>query len=154
MAAKLGTSPHVDTVRMGATMSEFTVAKLLSDAALEFEPEIQLDSGHALDFRVDDTLVEVTRPQPPADRRANTPTAAVRQTGTAKTDGQLGAHPGALLFVDCTGFRDDEWNAVRGEQPDVGHQPAVVFRARPDGHVEGYRTGTVPLDLGGAIEWV
>jgi len=155
MAAKLGTSPHVDPVRMGATMSEFTVAKLLHDAGLAFEPEVQLDSGHALDFRVESgTLVEVTRPQPPAHRNANTPAAAVRRTAGSKADGQLDAHPGALLFVDCTGFRDDEWNAVRAERPGVGHDPVVVFRARPSGHVEGYRHGNVPVDLDGVIEWL
>ena len=154
MAAKLGTSDVVDPVRMGATMSEFTVAKVLADAGLTFEPEVELASGHALDFRVNGRLVEVTRPQPPAQRHADTPTAAVRATGVAKTEDQLRAHPNAVLFVDCTGFRDDEWNAVRGERPSVGHQPAVVFRARPNGHVEGYRKGGIPFDLGGAIEWV
>lgn len=154
MAAKLGTSQAVDPVRMGATMSEFTVAKVLLDAGLAFEPEVELDSGYALDFRVRDRLVEVTRPQPPARRNASTPTAAVHATGAAKTEDQLRAHPDALLFVDCTSFRDDEWNAVRGERPSVAHEPAVVFRARPDGHVEGYRKGTLPFDLDGAIDWV
>ncbi|MFB6362350.1 MAG: DUF5784 family protein, partial [Halobacteriales archaeon] len=32
-------------------------------------------------------------------------------------------------------------------QPDVGHRPAVVFRLRPDGSVEGYGQGAVPLEL-------
>ena len=39
-------------------------------------------------------------------------------------------------------------------RPEVRHRPAVVFRARPTGHVEGYRKGRVPLDLDDAIEWV
>ncbi|MFB6171750.1 MAG: DUF5784 family protein [Haloarculaceae archaeon] len=154
MAAKLGTSDAVDPVRMSATMSEFTVAKLLADAGLAFEPEVELDSGHALDFRVRDRLLEVTRPQPPAQRNASTPTAAVRATVAAKTRDQLRAHPNAVLFVDATSFRDDEWNAIRGEQPSVTHDPAVVFRARPDGHVEGYRRGTLPFDLDGAVDWL
>lgn len=156
MAAKLGTSREVDPVRMGATMSEFTAAKILADADLSFEPEVELDSGYALDFVVgpDRSLVEVTRPQPPGQRAANTPVAAVRATSAAKTDGQLAAHEAATLFVDCTGFRDDEWNAVRGERPAVGHEPAVIFRARPNGRIEGYKRGASPVDLDAAIEWV
>ncbi|MFB6119285.1 DUF5784 family protein [Halosegnis sp.] len=156
MAAKLGTSEGLDIGRMSATMAEFIVAKLLADAGLAFEPEVQLDSGHALDFRVDGNhLVEVTRPRPPTHRsRADTPTAAVRETADAKTDDQLRAHPDATLFVDCTSFRDDEWAAVRAEQPAVSHRPTVVFRARPDGHIEGYRIGTLPFELDGAINWL
>ncbi|MFB6192317.1 MAG: DUF5784 family protein, partial [Haloarculaceae archaeon] len=108
MAAKLGTSEGYDDGRMAATMAEFTVAKLLDDAGLAFDPEVELDSGHALDFRVhadadaaDDggagTLVEVTRPRPPARRdRADTPAQAVRETAGAKRDGQLRAHPEAV----------------------------------------------------------
>jgi hypothetical protein len=155
MAAKLGTSQGSDWFRMAATMSEFTVAGLLADAGLDFEPEVQLDSGHALDFRVGGQLVEVTRPRPPTRRqRADTPVAAVRQTGRSKTDGQLDAHPETLLLVDGSSLRDDEWRQVAGEQPSVAHRPTVVFRARPDGNVEGYRVGSIPLALGGAIEWV
>jgi len=158
MAAKLGTSQRPDSARMSATMAEFTVAKLLSDAGLEFVPEVELDSGYALDFAVETgserVLVEVTRPQPPDSRRAATPAAAVRATGSAKTDGQLDAHPDAVLFVDCTSFRDDEWHPIRAERPGVGHEPAVVFRTRPDGHVEGYRVGTLPVSLSDAPAWV
>ncbi|MFC6768364.1 DUF5784 family protein, partial [Natrinema soli] len=44
------------------------------------------------------------------------------------------------------------WSAVRGEQPDVRHRPAVVYRVRPNGHAEGYRKGSVPLELGDALE--
>lgn len=154
MAAKLGTSESLEPHRMSATMSEFTVAKLLDDAGYHPEPEIELDSGYALDFEVGDVLVEVTRPQAPGRRRAGTPAAALRETASAKTDGQLDAHDRALLFVDCSSFRDDEWNAVKAEHPDVGHEPAVVFRARPDGHVEGYSQGRLPLALDPAIEWV
>lgn len=156
MAAKLGTSEGLDVGRMSATMAEFIVAKLLADAGLVFEPEVDLDSGHALDFRVAGThLVEVTRPLRPARRsRADTPVAAVRETANAKMDDQLDAHPSATLFVDCSSFHDDEWAAVRGERPSVRHQPTVVFRARPDGHVEGYRVGTLPFELGDAVKWV
>ena len=156
MAAKLGTSEGMDVGRMSATMGEFIVAKLLADAGLGFEPEIELDSGYALDFRVEgDHLVEVTRPRPPANRsRADTPIAALRETADAKTGDQLRAHPDATLFVDCSSFRDDEWATPRAERPDVSHRPTVVFRARPDGHVEGYRVGTPPFDLAGAIDWL
>ena len=158
MAAKLGTSEHVDRTRMSATMGEFNAAKLLTDAGYAPVPEIQLDSGHALDFRVTNehdpvgpVLVEVTRPGRPAGRSAGTPAAAIRQTGAAKTDDQLAAHPDAVLFVDCSSFHDDEWAALAGERPGVGHRPAVVFRTRPEGSVAGYGKGSVPLDLDGAF---
>lgn len=155
MASKLGTSPGYDLTRMRATMSEFTVAKLLADAGLDFEPEVEQDSGHALDFAVGGRLVEVTRPEPPARRtHADHPVAAVKETGGAKRTDQLAKHPDAALFVDCTSFTDAEWSAVRGERPGVGHEPTVVFRARPDGRVEGYRYGRLPFDLDGAIEFV
>jgi len=156
MASKLGTSAGTDLTRMAATMGEFIVANLLHDAGVEFEPEVELDSGHALDFRVDGQhLVEVTRPLPPTRRsRADTAVAAVRQTGQSKTRAQLDEHPGTTLVIDCSSFRDDEWAAVAAERPDVGYRPTVVFRARPDGAVEGYRIGTVPFDLSGAIDWV
>ena len=161
MASKLGTSPQVDPVRMASAMSEFTAAKLLTDAGYDVTPEIEVTTGHSLDFRAvspgggESPLVEVTRPRPPTRRHADTPVAAVRETAETKTSGQLQHHGGgAVLFVDCSGFRDDEWAAVRGEQPEVRHRPAVVFRARPSGAVEAYRKGSLPLDLGGAVEWV
>lgn len=155
MASKLGTSEGFDRTRMAATMGEFIVAKLLTDAGLVFEPEVQLDSGHALDFRVGDALVEVTRPLPPADRkRADTPTAAIQETVASKRGDQLQAHPGATLFVDCSSFRDDDWATLRAECPDVGHAPTVVFRARPSGRVEAYHVGTLPFSLDDAVEWV
>ncbi|PSQ44134.1 hypothetical protein BRD07_00665 [Halobacteriales archaeon QS_9_68_42] len=155
MASKLGTSGGYDIGRMRATMAEFNVAKLLADAGLEFEPEVEQASGHALDFAVGDDLLEVTRPRPPARRSgADHPVAAVVETGGAKRSDQLAKHPDSALFIDCTSFPDDEWAAVRGERPAVGHEPTVVFRARPNGHVEGYRHGELQFDLGGAIEWV
>jgi hypothetical protein len=162
MAGKLGTSAGVDVGRMGAAIAEVIAAKLLHDAGSEFVPEVELDSGYALDFRAGDQLVEVTRPGPPTGRRAGTPAAAIRATADAKTDGQLGAHPDATLFVDCSSFRDDEWAAVRDGRPSVSHRPAVVYRARPDGRgrrppdgrVEGYRHGDPPLSLSDAIRWV
>lgn len=158
MASKLGTSEQVDPVRMSATMGEFNVAKLLTDAGYDVTPEIEVTTGHSLDFRADDenggVLVEVTRPRPPTRRVADTPVAAVRETAETKTSGQLSEHGGgAVLTVDCSSFRDDEWAAVKGEQPEVRHRPAVVFRTRPDGRTEGYRKGSVPLDLDGAIDW-
>jgi len=167
MASKLGTSPQVDPVRMASAMSEFTAAKVLDEAGYEVTPEIEVTTGHSLDFRADPpadgaaadggggVLVEVTRPRPPTRRRAGSPVAAVRETAETKVSGQLQKHGGgAVLFVDCSGFRDDEWNAVRGEQPAVRHRPAVVFRARPSGRIEAYSKGSLPLDLGDAVEWV
>ena len=151
MAAKLGTSQSVDVTRMGATMAEFHAAKLLTDAGHDFEPEVELDSGHALDYRVEDTLVEVTRPSSPRDRRAGTAASALRETVDAKTKDQLKAHEGAVLFVDCSSFRDDEWAAVRDEAPDPGYRPAAVYRVRPSGRVEGYTTGRVPLAVGDVL---
>ncbi|WP_276279949.1 DUF5784 family protein [Halorussus caseinilyticus] len=160
MASKLGTSPQVDPVRMASAMSEFTAAKILTDAGYDVTPEIEVTTGHSLDFRADSSgtdspLVEVTRPRPPTRRHADTPVAAVRETAETKTSGQLQKHGGgAVLFVDCSGFRDDEWAAVRGEQPAVRHRPAVVFRARPSGQVEAYRKGSLPLEFDGTVEWV
>jgi hypothetical protein len=148
MASKLGTSPAVDLSRMQATMGEFNAAWLLDRAGHRFEPEVELDSGHSLDFRVGDTLVEVTRPQPPSQRRAGTPASALRETVDGKTEDQLRAHEGAVLMVDCTSFHDDEWASVLAEQPAPGYRPAIVFRVRPDGTVEGYTAGSVPLDVG------
>ncbi|WIV66692.1 DUF5784 family protein [Natrialbaceae archaeon AArc-T1-2] len=159
MSGKLGTSNHVDHVRMSAAMGEFIAAKLLVDAGYDVTPEIEVTTGHSLDYRADDgdtsTLVEVTRPQPPADRAAASPVAAVRETAETKATGQLAEHGGgAVLFVDCSSFRDDAWAAVRGERPEVSHRPAVVYRARPSGHVEGYSKGSVPLELETAFEFV
>ena len=148
MAAKLGTSARLDLVRMRATMAELNAVKLLLDAGHSFVPEVELDSGHALDFRVDgETLVEVTRPEPPGRRRAGTPAAALRDTVDNKTTTQLDAHDGAVLLVDCSSFRDDEWASLRAERPGVGYNPAVVYRMRPDDTVEGYTHGNVPLAL-------
>ncbi|HMB50463.1 DUF5784 family protein [Natronoarchaeum rubrum] len=170
MAGKLGTSEVFDRVRMTAAMGEFNAAKILTDAGYGITPEIAVGTGHSLDFRATPTdvpaadggdpdgadapgtIVEVTRPQPPTRRNANTPTAAVRETANGKASGQLSEHGDAVLFVDCSSFRDDEWAAVRGERPALPHRPAVVFRARPTGRIEGYATGTVPLDLDGSID--
>jgi hypothetical protein len=149
---------------MRAAMGEFDGAKLLAEAGYALEPEPELDSGHALDFRVarepdvppasGDVLVELTRPEPPGRRAAGSPATAVRETVAAKTGGQLDAHPEALLLVDCTSFRDGEWAALCDPQPDIGYRPVVVFRARPEGSVEGYAKGSIPLDLDDGIEWV
>ncbi|EMA66120.1 hypothetical protein C461_13148 [Halorubrum aidingense JCM 13560] len=161
MAGKLGTSRSLDLVRMSATIAEFTAARILTDAGYEVTPEIEVTTGHSLDYRATDpdtgeaSLVEVTRPQPVSGRSATDPVAAVRDTAETKTSGQLEAHGGGVtLFVDCTSFPDDDWAAVREAKPAVRHKPAVVLRARPNGHIEGYRKGAVPLDLSPAIEWV
>jgi hypothetical protein len=149
MAAKLGTSERLDLVRMRATMGEFTAAKVLADADHDLTPEAAVDGGYSLDYRSDDgTLVEVTRPVPPARRSVSTPAAAVRETAGSKAEGQLDGRGGeAVLFVDCTSFPDDDWRRVRGEKPDLRHRPAVVFRARPNGRIEGYTLGTPSLDV-------
>ncbi|MEE6210543.1 DUF5784 family protein [Salarchaeum sp. III] len=158
MAAKLGTSAEFDLVRMSATMSEFNVAYVLTEAGYDLTPEIEVSTGHSLDFRADDpagngVLVEVTRPNPPSRRVADSPIAAVKETVDTKTRGQLQAHGGgAVLFVDCSSFRDDDWQRVLGERPDVGHRPAVVFRLRPDGSLSGYAKGRVPLDVDFVLE--
>jgi len=152
MASKLGTSPRLDATRMAASMSEFTVAWLLVEAGYDVTPEIGVTTGHAIDFRADKagraSLVEVTRPLPPRRRAAATAVKAVKETAATKTGGQLAEHGGGVtLFVDCSSFPDDDWASVLGERPDVGHRPAVVFHCRPDGRVEGYAKGSVPLDL-------
>lgn len=154
MATKLGTSEQLDLVRMRATMAELNAAKILTDAGYGFTPEVELDSGYALDYRIDDTglLVEVTRPEPPTRRRAGTPASALRETVSGKTGTQLDAHPGAVLFVDCTSFRDDEWFAVRDAEPSVGYTPAVVYRMRPDGSVSGYILGNPGLSLSDSLD--
>lgn len=159
MAGKLGTGNQVDRVRMSAAMGEFIGAKVLVDAGYEVTPEIEVTTGHSLDFRAknDDTnvLVEVTRPQVPQNRAASGPVAAIRDTAETKTSGQLAAHGGgAVLFVDCSSFSADQWATIREEKPDVRHRPAVVYRARPNGEIEGYRKGSLPLDLDGAVRFV
>ncbi len=161
MAGKLGTSEHLDLTRMTAAMGEFNVAKLLVDAGYEITPEIEVTTGHSIDFRADPpdsdgedaVLVEVTRPLPPDRRAANSAVTAVRETAKTKTDGQLDAHAGGVvLLVDCSSFPDAEWETVLTEQPDVGHRPVVVFRLRPNGTATGYAKGQLPLSLDGVID--
>jgi hypothetical protein len=158
MAGKLGTSERLDLTRMTATMGEFHAAKLLVDAGYEPRPEIEVTTGHSIDFQArtdegEQPLVEVTRPLPPNRRSAGTPGAAVRDTARTKTDGQLSAHAGGVvLFVDCSSFPDDDWLAVDREQPSVGHRPAVVYRTRPDGRTAGYTKGSVPLELESVLD--
>ena len=159
MAGKLGTGNRVDRVRMSATMGEFIAAKLLVDADYEVTPEIEVTTGHSLDYRArkgeTNVLVEVTRPQVPERRAASGPIAAIRDTAETKTSGQLAAHGGgAVLFVDCSSFSTTQWATIRAEKPDVRHRPAVIYRARPSGAVEGYGKGALPLDLDGAIAFV
>ena len=161
MAGKLGTSASRDLVRMSAAIAEFTAARILTRAGYEITPEIEVTTGHSLDFRATEPdtgtghLVEVTRPQPTAGRSANDPVTAVRDTAETKTNGQLAAHAGGVtLFVDCSSFPADEWAAVRAAEPAVRHKPAVVYRAEPDGSIEGYRKGSVPTDLSGVVDGV
>jgi hypothetical protein len=138
---------------MTAAMGEFDAAKLLDDAGYDLTPDVEVTTGHAIDYRAERadeeaTLVEVTRPLPPSRRRAGTPAAAVRDTAGTKTSGQLAEHGGGVtLLVDCSSFPDDAWRSLLAERPDVGHRPAGVFRVRPDGRVEGYEKGRIPLDL-------
>lgn len=153
MAGKLGTSRSLDPTRMSAAMSEFTAAKLLVDAGYDVTPEIEVTTGHFIDFRAtrgddEDHLVEVTRPLPPRHRSASSPIRAIRETAETKTSGQLQAHGGGVtLLVDCSSFPDGDWARLMDERPDVGHRPAVVYRVRPDGHVEGYTKGSVPVNI-------
>lgn len=152
MAGKLGTSAHLDLTRMRAAMSEFTVARLLYLAGYEVTPEISVTTGHSLDYRAtrDGTgsLVEVTRPLAPADRNAESPVVAVRETAGTKVSGQLSEHGGgATLFVDCSSFARTGWDAVKSATPDLGHKPAVVFWTRPEGPFEFFTHGAVPIDL-------
>ncbi|MFB6305089.1 MAG: DUF5784 family protein, partial [Haloferacaceae archaeon] len=90
MAGKLGTSERVDLSRMRAAMGELNVAKVLADAGHDVTPEAAVDGGYSLDYRTDDgTLVEVTRPTPPARRQAGSAVGAVKETAASKFDGQL-----------------------------------------------------------------
>lgn len=159
MAGKLGTSPVVDMTRMAAAMGEFTVAKLLVDAGYSVTPEIEVTTGHSLDFRAvrgeTGTLVEVTRPLAPRHRSASSPISAIRETAGSKSGGQLSEHGGgATLFVDCSSFPADAWARIRDEQPSVSHRPAVVFRVVPGEAVEGYGVGSVPLDLSSIVDQI
>jgi hypothetical protein len=52
-----------------------------------------------------------------------------------------------VLVVDCTSFPDDQWALIADEEPAVGHEPAVVFRMRPDRHRDGYVVGTDQLNV-------
>ena len=159
MAGKLGTSEGLDLTRMTAAMGEYVAAWVLTEAGYAIEPEIEVTTGHSLDFRArngaTDVLVEVTRPLPPSRRSANTAVAAIKDTVRNKTADQLAHHGGgAILFVDCSSFPDDAWPAIAADRPDLGHRPAVVYRVRPTGQAVGYAKGAVQLDLDGVIEWV
>jgi len=153
MAAKLGTAETLNLTRMSATMSEFTVAKLLDDAGYDLAPENEVSSGHSIDFRVDGDnqtgrLVEVTRPLPPSERSAGSAVAAIKETVATKTGGQLADHGGGVtLLVDCSSFDDGEWSRILDARPEIGHRPAVVFRVRPGGNTAAYTLGSVPIDL-------
>lgn len=157
MASKLGTSERIDLVRMRATMAELNAAKLLASGGYQFVPEVEQDSGYTLDFRLvgaageaetsQGPLLEVTRPEPPTRRRAGTPAQAMRETVDGKRGNQLAAHDDAVVLVDCTSFRDDEWQSVLAERPSVGHTPAIVYRMRPNRQPEGYAIGHTGLDL-------
>ncbi|QGN06608.1 hypothetical protein Hrd1104_04380 [Halorhabdus sp. CBA1104] len=156
MAAKLGTAKQLDLTRMSAAMSEFTVAKLLLDAGYDVTPEIDVTTGHAIDFRADRDgtghLVEVTRPLAPSDRSAGSAVKSIRETVQTKTSGQLQRHGGGVtLFVDCSSFDDGEWQALRADRPDVGHRPAVVFRVCPGEETAAYPIGSVPIDLPSSV---
>jgi len=159
MAGKLGTSTHVDHARMNAAMAEFITAKILADAGYDITPEIEVTTGHSLDFRASSNgqsaLVEVTRPVNPTQRVAGGPVAALRDTAATKTNGQLSEHGGgAILFVDCSSFDDEQWAAIRNARPAVGHRPAIVYRVRPSGETEAYREGTVPLDVSDGLDFL
>lgn len=158
MAGKLGTSEHVDRTRMSAAVSEFLAADLLFRADYDVRPEVEVSTGHAIDFRASDdthtTLVEVTRPTNPRRRSASGAVAAIKDTIETKTSGQLSEHGGGIvLFVDCSGFDDAQWEAILKHRPEVGHRPTVVYRVRPGAPTRGYRLGRVPLELSDVIEF-
>jgi len=157
MAGKLGTAEHLDLERMSAAMSEYTVAKLLSEVGYDVLPEVEISTGHVIDFAVKDGdgrwLIEVTRPVPTERRTAGSPVTALRETVRTKTGGQLAVHGGGVtLFVDCSSFDADDWAAIRLARPDPGHRPAVVCRVRPGESVEGYTAGSVPIRLPDGID--
>ena len=160
MAGKLGTTEQIHLGRMSAAMSEFTVAKLLHEVGYDLTPEHEVSTGHSIDFRVDrpgeeSVLVEVTRPLPTERRSASSAVQAITETVETKTSGQLREHGGGIvLFVDCSSFRDDDWDEIMAARPDVGFRPAVVFRVRPgaDPEVEGYTKGSVPMSVPDGIE--
>ncbi|MFB6094815.1 MAG: DUF5784 family protein [Halanaeroarchaeum sp.] len=152
MAGKLGTSTTLDRTRMASAMAEFNAAWVLLESGYEIEPEAPVSTGHSIDYRASDgdeaSLVEVTRPAPTHRRSVSNPIAAVRDTAQTKVDGQLDAHAGGIsLFVDCSGFPDDDWRAVAAERPDVRHRPTFVYRTRPDGSIEGYAKGSLPIEI-------
>ena len=154
MAGKVGTSKRLNITRMTAAMGEFNAAYLLSESGYSIEPEAPVSTGHSIDFRADAddgaVLVEVTRPAPPRRRNTNSSFEALKSTTATKTNGQLHAHGGGIvLFVDCSSFSQEEWEAIADAKPDVGHKPAVIYRLRPDGYVAGYTRGDVPLTLDG-----
>lgn len=140
MAGKLGTSTSLDLVRMSAAIAEFTAARILTEAGYEVTPEIEVKTGHSLDFRATDpntrtaSLVEVTRPQPVSGRSASDPVAAVRDTAETKTSGQLEAHGGGVtLFVDCTSFqRTTGRPCAKRDRRSVIGRPLSCARARTD----------------------
>ncbi|XGI84381.1 DUF5784 family protein [Halorutilales archaeon Cl-col2-1] len=163
MSTKVGTSSELDLTRMASAMSEFTTARILTEAGYEITPEIDVDTGHSLDFhaessdgvRDDPLLIEVTRPLPPDRRSANCPVEAVHETVDAKSNGQLRDHD-AVLFVDCSNFGDDDWESVVESKPSLSHKPSVVFRTLPDrdSHTRAYLDGFTSLNINSVVDWV
>lgn len=150
MAGKLGTSESLDLGRMTAAIGEFTAARLLLESGYAVTPEIEVTTGHSLDFRVDPTgvLVEVTRPLPPHRRTADSPQTAIQETASIKHTGQLAKHGGgAVLFIDCSSFPPAAWHEIPEQPPDIDHRPTVLYRARPSGEFTGIELGSVPLEL-------
>ncbi len=150
MAGKLGTSESLDVGRMTAAIGEFTAARLLLESGYEVTPEIEVTTGHSLDFRVDPAgvLVEVTRPLPPHRRTADSPQTAIQETASTKHTGQLAKHGGgAILFIDCSSFPPAAWKQVHEHPPDINHRPTLLYRARPTGDFTGLELGTLPLEL-------
>jgi hypothetical protein len=152
MAGKLGTSDRLNLTRMTAAMGEFNAAYLLHESGYDITPEAEVSTGHSIDFRASagdrTALIEVTRPAPPARRSADSAVEALRRTAATKVNGQLDAHGGGVtLFVDCSSFRDADWHELANVTIEVGHRPAVIYRIEPDGDVEAYTKGSVPLEL-------
>ncbi|WP_020222833.1 DUF5784 family protein, partial [Halarchaeum acidiphilum] len=53
MAGKLGTSEYLDLTRTAAAMGEFDAAWLLAESGYDVTPEIEVTTGHSLDFRAE-----------------------------------------------------------------------------------------------------
>ncbi len=158
MAGKLGTSDHVDRVRMSAAMGEFVAAKILTDAGYDVVPEIEVTTGHSLDFRArngdTNVLVEVTRPQPPKTvrRRAPSPQSATppRRKSTANS-------PNTAAARSCSSTAR-RFATTPGTPSAPNNRTSVTARSGlprpPERSRRRVPKGAVPLELADALEFL